>query len=145
VEADWLAPHAHVTCVKDLELGAGILERSAQVIVHARIDRPANYIVGGSEEPVHEHDPQQILGAELKQTRASRPPNAVDLTKQPDLGELVTGQVPPVAPGRLTCFVNTIGLGTQFAALGALAHERAKARGIGREIPTDWFLESVHP
>jgi hypothetical protein len=21
----------------------------------------------------------------------------------------------------------------------------AKAKGVGREIPTDWFLESVHP
>ena len=27
VEADWLAPHAHVSCVKELELGEGLLER----------------------------------------------------------------------------------------------------------------------
>jgi len=24
-------------------------------------------------------------------------------------------------------------------------YSAAKARGIGKEIPTDWFLESVHP
>jgi alanine dehydrogenase len=145
VEADWLAPHAHVTCVKDLELGEGILERCAQVIVHSRIDRPANYIVGAGEEPLREHDPQEVMSGDLKQKRAARAANTVDLTQQPDLGELLTGQVPPIPPGRLTCFVNTIGLGTQFAALGALAHERAKSRRLGHEIPTDWFLETVHP
>jgi ornithine cyclodeaminase/alanine dehydrogenase-like protein (mu-crystallin family) len=26
VENEWVAPHAHVTCVKELELGDGILE-----------------------------------------------------------------------------------------------------------------------
>jgi hypothetical protein len=38
-----------------------------------------------------------------------------------------------------------IGLGLQFAALGALAHEKAIANGVGREIPTDWLLEDEHP
>ena len=145
VELDWLAPHAHVTCVKDLELGDGILERSAQVVVHARIDRPANYFVGGGDDPLYAHDPNEAIGAELGRKRGVRRPSQVDLSKQPDLGELVTGKVPPAPPGRLTCFVNAIGLGVQFAALGSLAHERAQQRGVGREIPTDWFLESVHP
>jgi len=40
---------------------------------------------------------------------------------------------------------HVIGLGLQFAALGALAHQKAKASGIGREIPTDWLLENEHP
>ncbi|HXP92537.1 MAG TPA: ornithine cyclodeaminase family protein [Candidatus Binatia bacterium] len=145
VQADWVAPHAHVTSLKDLELGDGILERSAQVIVNARIDRPANYFVGRGEEPIFEHDPPEIMAGEMKKKRAARRPNAVDLTRQPNLGELVAGKVPAAPAGRMTCFVNTIGLGMQFAALGSLAHERARERGIGREIPTDWFLESVHP
>ena len=37
-----------------------------------------------------------------------------------------------------------IGLGIQFAAVGSAIYSAAKARGIGKEIPTDWFLESVH-
>jgi alanine dehydrogenase len=45
----------------------------------------------------------------------------------------------------MTCFVNTIGLGVQFAAIGALGLDRARERGLGREIPTDWLLETVHP
>jgi hypothetical protein len=38
-----------------------------------------------------------------------------------------------------------IGLGIQLAALGVLADEKAKARGIGRGISTNWLLESDHP
>jgi hypothetical protein len=45
----------------------------------------------------------------------------------------------------MTTFVNTIGMGLQFAAIGSLAYEKAKAAGRGREIPTDWLLEDVHP
>lgn len=145
VELDWLAPHAHVTCVKDLELGDGILDHSAQVIVHGRIDRPANYFVGSGDEPLYAHDPDEALGGELTQKRGARRLSMLDLSKQPDLGELVTGKVPSIPKGRLTTFVNTMGLGVQFAALGSLALERARASGVGREIPTDWFLESVHP
>ena len=44
-----------------------------------------------------------------------------------------------------TCFLNNIGIGLQFVAVGAAVFQQAKANGVGREIPTDWFLESVHP
>ena len=29
--------------------------------------------------------------------------------------------------------------------VGAAVFNEAKAKGVGREIPTDWFLETVHP
>src|SRR5204862_512378 len=83
--------------------------------------------------PIVEHDPQQLLAGDLQATRAARHQDQVDLSLQPDLGELVTGQVTLPPPGGMTCFVNTIGLGVQFAAIGALALDRARERGLGRE------------
>ena len=145
VEHKWLAPHAHVTCVKELELDPATLNASALTVVHTRIDRPANYIIGESEDPIYDHDPQQGLPEEFQKARGGRPPSKVDLTRCADIGELATGKVQLPPAGRITTFVNTMGLGLQFAALGALAHERAKARNLGREIPTDWLLETVHP
>jgi ornithine cyclodeaminase/alanine dehydrogenase-like protein (mu-crystallin family) len=144
VEAEWVAPHAHVTCVKELELGDGILERSALNVVHTRIGRPANYIIGKGENPIYDHDPQEGLADGLKKVRGMRRVG-VDLEKLPDLGELIDGRIVPPPAGALTCFVNVMGLGIQFAALGALAYEHAKTRGMGREIPTDWLLENEHP
>jgi hypothetical protein len=29
--------------------------------------------------------------------------------------------------------------------VGNAVYLAAKAKGIGKEIPTDWFLETVHP
>jgi alanine dehydrogenase len=145
IELDWLEPHAHVTCVKELELGAGVLERAAQVVVHTRLDRPANYVIGRGEQPIYAHDPAEAINQDASQIRAQRAGGHVDLTRQPDLAELVSGRVPAAPSGAHTCFVNTIGTGLQFAAVAALAYERALERGIGRELPTEWFLEDVHP
>jgi alanine dehydrogenase len=85
------------------------------------------------------------LTTTIAKIRASKLPNEIDLAKQPDLGELAAGMVQRPRPGTMTTFVNTIGMGLQFAAVGSLAHEKAQALGRGREIPTDWFLEDVHP
>ena len=144
LDADWLEPNAHVTCVKELELDDRILERSAQVIVHTRLGRPANYIIGKGDEPIYDHDPKEGLAEDLQKIRGARK-SRPDLEDRPDLGELVSGRVQPPPHGGITCFVNVMGLGLQVAALGALAHEKAKASGIGREIPTDWLLEDEHP
>ena len=45
----------------------------------------------------------------------------------------------------VTCFINNIGLGYQFAAAGSVVYQKAKAAGIGHDLPTDWFTEDVHP
>jgi alanine dehydrogenase len=33
--------------------------------------------------------------------------------------------------------------GAQFYAVAAVAYEAAKKRGLGREIPTEWFLQDI--
>jgi ornithine cyclodeaminase/alanine dehydrogenase-like protein (mu-crystallin family) len=62
------------------------------------------------------------------------------------LRELVAGSVAGRSTAEeITCFLNNLGIGLQFAAVGAAVYQEAKVKGVGREIPTDWFLESVHP
>jgi ornithine cyclodeaminase/alanine dehydrogenase-like protein (mu-crystallin family) len=56
----------------------------------------------------------------------------------------------PQARGRtsdeqVTCFLNPLGLGYQFAAVGAIIYKRAKEKGRGNELPTDWFTEQEIP
>lgn len=45
----------------------------------------------------------------------------------------------------LSCFLNNIGRGYQFAAVGGALYRKAKAAGAGRELPTEWFTQDVHP
>jgi alanine dehydrogenase len=33
--------------------------------------------------------------------------------------------------------------GLQFVTVGSLVYDRAKAAGLGREVPTEWFLQDI--
>jgi alanine dehydrogenase len=63
-----------------------------------------------------------------------------------ELQDLVSGKLRGrTGPDQITLFNNNTGAGTQFAAVGAAVVKRARAMGLGRELPTEWFLESVSP
>jgi len=63
-----------------------------------------------------------------------------------EIQDLVAGKAAGrTSPDQITVFNNNTGAGTQFAAVGATVLNRAKALGLGKEIPTEWFLEDVSP
>jgi ornithine cyclodeaminase/alanine dehydrogenase-like protein (mu-crystallin family) len=63
-----------------------------------------------------------------------------------ELSELVVGKAPGRSdPKQVTLFNNNVGMGIQFAALGAKVLEQAEKAGLGRKIPSDWFLEETSP
>jgi ornithine cyclodeaminase/alanine dehydrogenase-like protein (mu-crystallin family) len=63
-----------------------------------------------------------------------------------EVQDLVAGKIPGrTSAEQIAVFNNNTGAGTQFAALGAAVLRRARAMGMGREIPTEWFLEDVSP
>jgi ornithine cyclodeaminase/alanine dehydrogenase-like protein (mu-crystallin family) len=63
-----------------------------------------------------------------------------------EIQDLVAGKVAGrTGPDQITVFNNNTGAGTQFAAVGAAVLNRAKALGLGKELPTEWFLEDVSP
>ena len=62
----------------------------------------------------------------------------------PDYCDLVFGK----AAGRrndsqITYYHNMGNQGLQFSAVGGLVYKKAVAAGVGREIPTQWFLQDV--
>jgi ornithine cyclodeaminase/alanine dehydrogenase-like protein (mu-crystallin family) len=46
---------------------------------------------------------------------------------------------------QVTCFLNPLGLGYQFAAVGSIIYKRAKEEGVGHVLPTDWFTQKEIP
>ncbi len=63
-----------------------------------------------------------------------------------EIQDLVSGKIQGRSqPDQITVFNNNTGAGTQFAAVGAAVLKRARAMGLGRELPTEWFLEDVSP
>ncbi len=144
IPPEWVRPGLHFTCVKPSELGDETVARADRVVLHTRKAAPENYIAGMGDERVVAHDPLEFLNAADKDAveRPKEPP----WVDAPELKDVVSGRVAGRAsPEESTCFINTIGLGLQFAAVGGAVYADARAKGVGREIPTEWFLESVHP
>jgi ornithine cyclodeaminase/alanine dehydrogenase-like protein (mu-crystallin family) len=70
----------------------------------------------------------------------------IDWKALPTLPELLAGRVKGRSSERqITGFVNNIGMGAQFAAVGKKVYDAARAKGAGREVPLDWFTQDVHP
>jgi alanine dehydrogenase len=63
-----------------------------------------------------------------------------------EIQELCAGKLAGrTRPDQITLYNNNPGSGIQFAAVGAAVLKRARLMGLGRELPTEWFLESVSP
>jgi len=63
-----------------------------------------------------------------------------------EIQDLVAGRIEGrTSPDQVTLYNNNTGSGIQFAAVGSAVMKRARALGLGRELPTEWFLESVSP
>ena len=140
---EWLRPGIQVACVKASELGEDTIRDANHVIIHARKFAPENYIAGLGDEKIEVHDPVDLLRSGKKSTPLPQQPPW--WTAAPELWQVVAGKVPGrTSAEETTCFINNIGLGIQFLALGAAVYQEARSKGMGREIPTDWFLESVH-
>jgi ornithine cyclodeaminase/alanine dehydrogenase-like protein (mu-crystallin family) len=145
VSADWVKPGLHLTCVRVPELGDDTIRKVDRLVIHAHQHAPLNFVAGYGEEGIAAHDAIDIIkkgAAHAHEVNVEHP----FWLSAPDLKDLVTGKTQGRANAQeSTCFLNNIGIGLQFAAVGAAVYNEAKAKGVGRELPTDWFLESVHP
>ncbi|NIO09305.1 MAG: hypothetical protein GTO40_15355, partial [Deltaproteobacteria bacterium] len=61
-----------------------------------------------------------------------------------DLGELLQGKVKGrKSEQEINLFASNTGTGNQFATAGAMVYEKAKEKGLGKEIPTEWLMTDV--
>lgn len=61
-----------------------------------------------------------------------------------ELGEVLTGGNPGRKSDRdVIYYKSNTGVGIQFAAAGAVIYEACKEKGLGRELPTEWFGADV--
>ncbi len=134
---DLLQPGMHVSCVKPCELDARTYQRADPLIIHWREAKPFQITIGVDPQSI----PDIAEGWPHPLTREDAP-----IWDLPTLSQLVNRQHPGrVTDDAISCFCNNVGLGLQFAAVGSEVLARAREARVGREIPTDWFLEDVHP
>ena len=135
LDPSWLREGLHVSCIKTQEVDSALLERCDRVVLHTKGQaKQIDNVMAGTPN-VPEDRPDGWWRDPLR-----------PLEQWNDLSDLAAGRSGGrAAPEEITCFVNNVGMGIQFAAVGALVLRKARERGVGREFPGDWFSETVHP
>jgi ornithine cyclodeaminase/alanine dehydrogenase-like protein (mu-crystallin family) len=132
--ARWIKPGLHISSIKRPEVEAAAVARADVIVLHSQDASPTHLSTRGVEIPETAENKGWMLGSEIPFGKLSTLP------------ELIAGQAPGrTSEDQVTCFLNNIGLGYQFAVCGALVYKKAREIALGFDVPTDWFTEDVHP
>jgi ornithine cyclodeaminase/alanine dehydrogenase-like protein (mu-crystallin family) len=127
---DWLQPGMHYNSIREFETDLAALDRCDVVAIHTQF--------GG----IQHYQPPGIVD-DMPGVRREKPR---DWSRYPEICDLIAGKAPSRANDKqITFFLNNVGTGVQFAAMGYCAYRAAKEKGLGHEIPTDWFLQDIKP
>lgn len=130
----WIEPGMHLSSIKRPEIEVNAVKRADRVVIHTNDARPIHVLT------------RDLMVPETADGRGWEVAGDIDFNKLPTLPELITGRVQGRGGDReVTCFINNLGLGYQFAAVGSLLYRKARDSGAGHDLPTDWFTEDVHP
>lgn len=130
IHPQYVTPGMHVTPVVPKELPPATVEKFDVVVRHNN-GGAEGFFVGQDEE--YSGLPAGHFDSSYR---------GVDRNDSPTLADLVSGKAPGrTSDDQLTCYYNVPGSGLQFAAVAYRTYELAKEAGLGRELPTEWFLE----
>jgi ornithine cyclodeaminase/alanine dehydrogenase-like protein (mu-crystallin family) len=125
LDGSWLAPGSHVNSVQRHELDAVTVDRASLIVVRSTEEPTFHYADGRAPRDA---DNRNLAG-----------PNVVEL------GDVLAGRAGRSSPEEITLFTGGGGLGIQFAAVAHAVYESARAAGLGRELPTEWFTQAEKP
>jgi ornithine cyclodeaminase/alanine dehydrogenase-like protein (mu-crystallin family) len=127
---DWLEPGMHYNSIREFETDLDVLEKCDVIAIHTNF--------GG----IQHYQPPGIMD-DMPGVRREKPR---DWSKYPEICDLIAGKAPSRTNDRqITFFLNNVGTGVQFAAMGYCAYKGAKEQGLGREIPSEWFMQDIKP
>ena len=146
IQGEWLEPGMHVANLGPAEIGED---------AYRRFDVKIRQGVGGwsPREPIERVEMERgmspvayIAGQEEEVARIPKRDRELrgfggDF---PHFTDLVSGKAKGrTREGEITFYHNIGNQGLQFAAVGGWVYARAKALGVGRELPTEWFLQDI--
>jgi alanine dehydrogenase len=130
LKAEWLEPGMHYNSIREFETDLAALDKCDVIAIHTRF--------GGIQ---HYQPPGIVL--DMPGVRREKPR---DWSKYPEICDIIAGKMPSrTNDSQITFFLNNVGTGVQFAAMGYCAYQTAKEKGLGHEIPSEWFLQDIKP
>jgi alanine dehydrogenase len=155
-DADWIENGMHVTNLGRREMPdaaverfdlvvrqgtAGLQMRETERFQAERGLSPAAFLGGTFEElkRVPAKNPQPGFGGDNPEFRDRG--RGADM---PDFADLVTGKCKGrTSRDQVTFYRNVGNQGLQFSSVGGFVYAQAVKAGLGRSIPTDWFLQDI--
>jgi len=145
VIGDWLEPGTHVTCVGgspdaathervDVALRLGNAPGPVGLPAWKVEDESVRYAAAGAEDLSH-----QDAEGSVQRGHGRRMGD-----KTIFMEDLLAGRVQGrTSPEQITFSERGNIQGAQFFAVAGAAYEAARAAGVGRELPTEWFLQDI--
>ena len=144
VEADWLEPGMHVVSIGSVDLAPGCADRFDIVVRQGdeAFDMPET---GQFRRDLGHSRSAFVAGSPEEQKRLPPvTPKQKSTRSWPVYADVLAGRAEGrTSPEQISQYRPVGNWGLQFAACGALIHREAKARGLGRELPTEWFVQSI--
>ncbi|MGZ8488276.1 MAG: ornithine cyclodeaminase family protein [Candidatus Binatia bacterium] len=130
VKVDWLEAGMHYNSIREFETDLEVLNKCDPIAIHTQF--------GG----IQHYQPPGIV-EDMPGVRREKPR---DWTKYPEICDLIAGKVASrINDQQISFFLNNVGTGVQFAAMGFCAYKAAKENGMGHEIPSEWFMQDIKP
>jgi ornithine cyclodeaminase/alanine dehydrogenase-like protein (mu-crystallin family) len=130
IDAGHLARGVHYNAIREFEHDENVFSHSDIVAIHTRYGGAWHFLPDGQQE--------DLPGLRREKTR--------DWSRYPEIADLLSGRVAGrTRPDQITFFLNNIGTGVQFAALGYAAWQGALRAGAGRSLPDELFLQDIKP
>ncbi len=134
-----IEPGMHLTCVKSNEWNPDIVKKSDLVIKMGRATMVLDVgmrRIGG--------EAALVAGSEEEIKRIANPKVDIFSADFPVLTDVISGKIKGRTDARqVTFFANSGTQGLQFASTAGYVVREARRRGLGQEIPTDWFLQDI--
>ena len=138
---EWLKPGAHITCVRSCEIGPRAVEACDVSVMLGR-----NTVLTMDEGMVRLHGNVGYVAGQPDEI--ARIPNPSQDAYSGDYFHYFMDVKQGLKPGRTspdqtTFFINAGTQGLQFAACAGRVYQMAKEKGMGRELPTEWFTQDI--
>jgi ornithine cyclodeaminase/alanine dehydrogenase-like protein (mu-crystallin family) len=138
IDPDWLEPGVHVTGVKKQEFTAECFERADVSVLHSVEQRmQENVVLEGDVGGTPETEGGWWTDDSL--------PLWDEVASLDEVVVGVSGAPQRTSDDEITLFMNNIGLGIQFAAVGAAVFELAADAGLGEVEPVERYTQEYHP
>ena len=144
IEGGWIEPGMHVVNIGPHDLGPDAVARM-DVVVRQGIDALPIPEDGVFRKGVGHSHGAFVGGSPQEQARLPKSSlKRVAQSSGPLYADVISGK----APGRtsrdqITQYRPVGNWGLQFSSAGALVYRRAKEQGLGRTLPTEWFLQDI--